>query len=156
MERNVSPQQLLTLEEFMCRLYGQKVSLVNDGRHNIFRLTCKSTMHCPQMKTALLFMLREQTIRQRYGVAVWDPPLPVGHGWMPDPDDAEALLCNGWEILLSFMFRIALWLHLTVHLTDAAARVLTCLAQTCASALMIAPMVNTRCDVDSDSGETEW
>ena len=93
-EWDVSPQQLLSLEEFVCRLYGQKVNLVNNARH-IFRLTCKSDHTLPPNNDSLGLHVQ----RANCQTAIWrrclkptiDKPLPLGHGWMSDPDDTQLL-----------------------------------------------------------------
>ena len=97
----ITPQQLQSLEEYVCRLYGQNTtSSVNEARLNIFRLTCKSDHTLPPNADCLALHAQ----RANFQAAVWrrcltpimSAPSPVGHGWKIDIDVDQPSLSVDW------------------------------------------------------------
>ena len=99
-EWEVTPQQLKQLEEFVCRLYGQKTTSVNEARHRISRLTCKSDHALPPNGDCLALHSK----RANYQAAIWrrclsstiSAPPPIGQGWKADPSSNPPSLTIEW------------------------------------------------------------
>lgn len=66
-QKVLTPLQLQNLEAFVCKLYGQKKPSVDEARHNVFRLTCKSDHSLPPNSDCLA--LHSQ--RANYQAAIW-------------------------------------------------------------------------------------
>lgn len=73
------------LETFVCTLYDEKTSDVNEARHSLFTLRCRVDEVLPPNKDSL----KLHTMRASYQTAIYRrclkqyilAPSPVGHGW---------------------------------------------------------------------------
>ena len=96
----LTEQQLENLEAFVCCLYGQSTKSVNEARHNIFRLTCKTDHNLPPNKDSLNL----QSQRANYQAAIWrrcllpsiSAPSPLEHGWEINSETEQNCMTVKW------------------------------------------------------------
>ena len=98
----VTEAHLHSLEEFVCRLYGQELTSVNKARLNIFKETFKTDHTLPPNKESLHLHCK----RANYQAALWRrsltamiaTPPPISFGWI---SNADASLTIQWTEISS-------------------------------------------------------
>ncbi|XP_033106462.1 uncharacterized protein LOC117108533 [Anneissia japonica] len=87
---DLKQETISNLETFVCKLYGQVTTNVNDARYKIFCLSSASEQSLPPTKDAMIQHCKrcnyQAAIHRRSCVQWISAPSPVGHGWQMTED----------------------------------------------------------------------